>query len=167
MNLATQTPKCSSPLFLLEKKNWSHKLGNAAGFHLCLYPGPAPLPTAQGKGILSPGPRSGRRMAAAFPSFFCSPLPSSTRVPHGLITLFIMNQQEEVKHFLGRFQIKLKTQERASLEMVLLSCQRRQVSIKEMLLLWEQLLVVSAETCPPDRIRQAGRKGGRNGNRAN
>ena len=78
-----------------------------------------------------------------------------------------MNQWEEVKHFLGRFQIKLKTQERASLEMVLLSCQRRQVSIKEMLLLWEQLLVVSAETCPADRIRQAGRKGGRNGNRAN
>ena len=78
-----------------------------------------------------------------------------------------MNQWEEVKHFLGRFQIKLKTQERVSLEMVLLSCQRRQVSIKEMLLLWEQLLVVSAETCPPDRIRQAGRKGGRNGNRAN
>ena len=37
--------------------------------------------------------------------------------------------------------MKLKTQERASLEMVLLSCQGRQVSIKEMSLLWEQLLV--------------------------
>ena len=38
--------------------------------------------------------------------------------------------------------MKLKTQERASLEMVLLSCQGRQVSIKEMSLLWEHLLVV-------------------------
>lgn len=80
------------------RKNWSHKLGNAIFTCVCAKV-LLPLPTARNPWSR---PRSGRRML----SFFALPvLPEFPMDLH----CFIMNQQEEVKHFLGRFQIKLKT----------------------------------------------------------